>query len=272
MNIVDIDHIELYVGDAIAAARSLCSAYGFRVYGRGGPGHRPAGTAQRPARPGRHPGAADLGAAPGPSRQPVRGPARRRRGGDRVRAPTAPPSPTPTRSRAAGRASTSRAPGRTTRPAWSPRRSRASATWSTASSSGTARTPSSSPARSRWSRAPPGRSGRRPAAPHRPRGRVRAGRRARRHHRLPRAGVRLHGHLPGVHRDRRAGHDVQGRAEPVRRRDVHHPRAGPHPPGGPDRRLPGLARRRRGAARRVPDQGHRARGPDLRRPGRRSSR
>jgi 4-hydroxymandelate synthase len=37
MNIVDIDHIELYVGDAVAAAQSLCAAYGFRVYGRGGP-------------------------------------------------------------------------------------------------------------------------------------------------------------------------------------------------------------------------------------------
>jgi 4-hydroxymandelate synthase len=37
MNILDIDHIELYVGDAIAAARSLCAAYGFRVYGHGDP-------------------------------------------------------------------------------------------------------------------------------------------------------------------------------------------------------------------------------------------
>jgi 4-hydroxymandelate synthase len=37
MNIFDIDHIELYVGDAIAAAQSLCTAYGFRVYGHGGP-------------------------------------------------------------------------------------------------------------------------------------------------------------------------------------------------------------------------------------------
>ncbi len=37
MNILDIDHLELYVGDAIAAAQSLCSAYGFRVYGHGGP-------------------------------------------------------------------------------------------------------------------------------------------------------------------------------------------------------------------------------------------
>ena len=37
MNIVDIDHIELYVGDAIAAAQSLCTAYGFRAYGHGGP-------------------------------------------------------------------------------------------------------------------------------------------------------------------------------------------------------------------------------------------
>jgi 4-hydroxymandelate synthase len=37
MNVFDIDHIELYVGDAIAAAHSLCAAYGFRVYGHGGP-------------------------------------------------------------------------------------------------------------------------------------------------------------------------------------------------------------------------------------------
>lgn len=37
MNIFDIDHVELYVGDAIAATRSLCTAYGFRVCGHGGP-------------------------------------------------------------------------------------------------------------------------------------------------------------------------------------------------------------------------------------------
>ncbi|HEY1918616.1 MAG TPA: 4-hydroxyphenylpyruvate dioxygenase [Streptosporangiaceae bacterium] len=37
MNILDIDHIELYVGDAAAAAQALCAAYGFRVYGHGGP-------------------------------------------------------------------------------------------------------------------------------------------------------------------------------------------------------------------------------------------
>lgn len=37
MDILDIDHIELYVGDAIAAAQVLCSAYGFRVRGHGGP-------------------------------------------------------------------------------------------------------------------------------------------------------------------------------------------------------------------------------------------
>jgi 4-hydroxymandelate synthase len=37
MNVLDIDHIELYVGDSIAAAQSLCTAYGFRVYGHGGP-------------------------------------------------------------------------------------------------------------------------------------------------------------------------------------------------------------------------------------------
>jgi 4-hydroxymandelate synthase len=37
MNILSMDHIELYVGDAFAAAQSLCAAYGFRVYGHGGP-------------------------------------------------------------------------------------------------------------------------------------------------------------------------------------------------------------------------------------------
>jgi 4-hydroxymandelate synthase len=37
MNILDIDHIELYVGDAVAMARSLRTAYGFRVCGHGGP-------------------------------------------------------------------------------------------------------------------------------------------------------------------------------------------------------------------------------------------
>jgi 4-hydroxymandelate synthase len=37
MKILDIDHIELYVGDATAAAHSLCTAYGFRVCGHGGP-------------------------------------------------------------------------------------------------------------------------------------------------------------------------------------------------------------------------------------------
>jgi 4-hydroxymandelate synthase len=37
MNIIDVDHIELYVGDAMATAHSLCTAYGFRVYGHGGP-------------------------------------------------------------------------------------------------------------------------------------------------------------------------------------------------------------------------------------------
>jgi len=37
MNILDIDHVELYVGDAAAAAAAMCSDYGFRVYGRGGP-------------------------------------------------------------------------------------------------------------------------------------------------------------------------------------------------------------------------------------------
>jgi 4-hydroxymandelate synthase len=37
MNILNFDHLELYVGDAHQAARSLCTAYGFRVYGHGGP-------------------------------------------------------------------------------------------------------------------------------------------------------------------------------------------------------------------------------------------
>jgi 4-hydroxymandelate synthase len=37
MNIAGIDHIECYVGDSVAAAQALCTAYGFRVYGRGGP-------------------------------------------------------------------------------------------------------------------------------------------------------------------------------------------------------------------------------------------
>ena len=37
MNILDIDHIEFYVGDCVAAAQSLCAAYGFREYGHGSP-------------------------------------------------------------------------------------------------------------------------------------------------------------------------------------------------------------------------------------------
>jgi 4-hydroxymandelate synthase len=37
MRTLNIDHIEFYVGDAIAMTQSLCSVYGFRVYGRGGP-------------------------------------------------------------------------------------------------------------------------------------------------------------------------------------------------------------------------------------------
>ncbi|HEX4830354.1 MAG TPA: 4-hydroxyphenylpyruvate dioxygenase [Trebonia sp.] len=37
MNILDIDHIEFYVGDAVAAARSMSTAYGFRAFGQGGP-------------------------------------------------------------------------------------------------------------------------------------------------------------------------------------------------------------------------------------------
>jgi 4-hydroxymandelate synthase len=37
MKTSSFDHIEFYVGDAIAMTQSLCSAYGFRVYGHGGP-------------------------------------------------------------------------------------------------------------------------------------------------------------------------------------------------------------------------------------------
>ncbi len=37
MGTLSIDHIEFYVGDAIAMTQSLCSVYGFRVHGRGGP-------------------------------------------------------------------------------------------------------------------------------------------------------------------------------------------------------------------------------------------
>jgi 4-hydroxymandelate synthase len=40
MNILDMDHIELYVGDAVAAAAIMCSDYGFHPYGRGGPDTR----------------------------------------------------------------------------------------------------------------------------------------------------------------------------------------------------------------------------------------
>ncbi|MGI5243473.1 4-hydroxyphenylpyruvate dioxygenase [Dactylosporangium sp. CA-139066] len=37
MQILGTDHIELYVGDARAAAEQLCAGYGFHVYGQGGP-------------------------------------------------------------------------------------------------------------------------------------------------------------------------------------------------------------------------------------------
>jgi 4-hydroxymandelate synthase len=37
MNVHNMDHIEFYVGDARQAAQYLCSAYGFRVHGHGGP-------------------------------------------------------------------------------------------------------------------------------------------------------------------------------------------------------------------------------------------
>ena len=268
MNILDIDHIELYVGDAIAAAQSLCTAYGFRVYGHGGPDtglpeqrsvllgqgdirvlltsglHEDHPASQFVARHGD--GVAVIAFRTDSAAIAYTDAVAARRVGH-------PPAPhlgerRGQRGHRGGRRLRRRGlpPGRTP---WLGR---------------------PVPARRDRDGARRGRrSGRRPAAHHRPRGGVRAGRRTRPHHCLPRAGVRLHGHLPGVHRDRRAGHDVQGRAEPVRRRDIHDPPAGPHPPGGPDRRLPGLARRRRGAARRVPDQGHRACGPDLHRPRRR---
>src|SRR5262245_5259534 len=37
MNILGIDHIEMYVGDARQAAYLLCAAMGFRICGQGGP-------------------------------------------------------------------------------------------------------------------------------------------------------------------------------------------------------------------------------------------
>ncbi len=37
MKVLDLDHIEFYVADASAAARSLCAEYGFEVHGHGGP-------------------------------------------------------------------------------------------------------------------------------------------------------------------------------------------------------------------------------------------
>lgn len=37
MEILDTDHIEMFVGDARQAARQLCAAFGFHVYGQGGP-------------------------------------------------------------------------------------------------------------------------------------------------------------------------------------------------------------------------------------------
>ncbi|MER7003907.1 4-hydroxyphenylpyruvate dioxygenase [Dactylosporangium sp. NPDC000555] len=37
MQILDTDHIELYVGDARVVAEQLCASYGFHVYGQGGP-------------------------------------------------------------------------------------------------------------------------------------------------------------------------------------------------------------------------------------------
>ena len=37
MNVLDIDHVELYVGDARQVAYYLCTAFGFRICGQGGP-------------------------------------------------------------------------------------------------------------------------------------------------------------------------------------------------------------------------------------------
>src|SRR6476620_6618657 len=37
MNILGIDHLEFYVGDARQTAYYLCTAFGFRVCGQGGP-------------------------------------------------------------------------------------------------------------------------------------------------------------------------------------------------------------------------------------------
>src|SRR2546430_11306793 len=37
MNILGVDHVELFVGDARQAAYFLCTAFGFRLYGQGGP-------------------------------------------------------------------------------------------------------------------------------------------------------------------------------------------------------------------------------------------
>lgn len=37
MEILDTDHIEMFVGDARVAAEQLCATYGFHVYGQGGP-------------------------------------------------------------------------------------------------------------------------------------------------------------------------------------------------------------------------------------------
>jgi 4-hydroxymandelate synthase len=37
MNVLDVDHVELYVGDARQTAYYLCTAFGFRIAGQGGP-------------------------------------------------------------------------------------------------------------------------------------------------------------------------------------------------------------------------------------------
>ena len=37
MRIHGVDHVEMYVGDARMAAHYLCTSFGFRLYGQGGP-------------------------------------------------------------------------------------------------------------------------------------------------------------------------------------------------------------------------------------------
>jgi 4-hydroxymandelate synthase len=37
MKLIDVDHIEMFVGDAAQAAETMCRSYGFRIFGAGGP-------------------------------------------------------------------------------------------------------------------------------------------------------------------------------------------------------------------------------------------